>query len=272
VHISPEMVLKTEVKKMNTNYISKFFTGAIFSSILLLVLLGISALGVNAQTLVLGTPNCEKLNGMNSTFPTITSNYGFKLEGAPSGTFTFTNADGELTGGAPSDPDNSVTTVVTNGKILNWGATKGIRAVIIKGGPNANVYVYNPTATSGGPLNAPSNKDIIHIEFCFEEGLTPTAATAMVAGRILTDNNGSLRRSVSVTILNTRTLETQTVMANRLGYYQFDDLQVGDTYVITVRSKGYTFTPQTISLSEDSSLDMFGSVSESPRTKGRRIF
>jgi len=111
------------------------------------------------------------------------------------------------------------------------------------------------------------------LQFVNVVSLAPTAATAMVAGRILTDNNASLRRSVSVTILNTRTLETQTVMANRLGYYQFDDLQVGDTYIITVRSKGYTFTPETISLSEDSSLNMFGRVSETPRTKGRgRIF
>ncbi len=91
--------------------------------------------------------------------------------------------------------------------------------------------------------------------------LAPTAATAMIAGRV-TVNTGFVRGSgrLLVTILNTRTLATQVVFTDRLGYYQFNDLPTGDTYVITVRGKGYTFTPQTINLAEDSALDMFGSA------------
>jgi hypothetical protein len=66
---------------------------------------------------------------------------------------------------------------------------------------------------------------------CTAQPAPPTAATAMITGR-----------------------------ADRLGYYQFNDLPTGDTYVITVRGKGYTFTPQTINLAEDSPLDLFGSA------------
>jgi hypothetical protein len=71
-----------------------------------------------------------------------------------------------------------------------------------------------------------------------------------------------------VTILNTRTSETQVAFTNRLGYYEFNDLTVGDTYVVSVRGKGYNFTPQVISLLEDSSLDMRGIAIENSRSKG----
>jgi hypothetical protein len=99
----------------------------------------------------------------------------------------------------------------------------------------------------------------------------PTAATAMITGRV-TVNTGFTRGTgtLFVTILNTRTLATQVVFTDRLGYYQFNDLPTGDTYVITVRGKGYTFTPQTINLVEDSPLDLFGSAVGRSGSKGSK--
>ncbi len=93
----------------------------------------------------------------------------------------------------------------------------------------------------------------------------------MITGRA-TVNTGFVRGSgrLLVTILNTRTLATQVVFTDRLGYYQFNDLPTGDTYVITVRGKGYTFTPQTINLAEDSALDLFGSAVGRSGSKGVR--
>ncbi len=118
-------------------------------------------------------------------------------------------------------------------------------------------FTSNATATSStsdpNPQNNPSSGTATL--------LAPTAATAMLAGRV-TVNTGFIRGSgrLLVTILNTRTLETQVAFTNRLGYYQFNDLPVGDTYVLNVRGKGYSFTPQTFNLSEDSALDMFGTA------------
>lgn len=137
-----------------------------------------------------------------------------------------------------------------------------VSKVLAKGGTVVNIYSYDPLVTSGGPLVAPDNKGLSHIEFCYETASSgPTAATAMIAGRVTVDT-GFVRGSgkLLVTIQNTRTLETQTVFTNRLGYYEFNDLQVGDTYVVTVRGKGYSFTPQTITLVEDSPLNMFGTA------------
>ncbi len=73
-----------------------------------------------------------------------------------------------------------------------------------------------------------------------------------------------------VSILNTTTLETQVVFTDRLGYYEFNDLPVGDTYVVNVRGKGYTFALQIISLAEDSPLNMFGTAVGRSGSKGQK--
>jgi hypothetical protein len=154
----------------------------------MLMMLGLGA-GLNASAapitdhvapiFVAGNPSCTTLNADNTTFPTITSDFGFKVDGAPTGTFPFDESNGgELTGGAPSDPANSVTIsnveTVTLGEIFDWSATMGIDAVIVKGGPNANAYVYDPEAFGDDDLHAPLNPEngkyfgISHIEFCYD--------------------------------------------------------------------------------------------------------
>ncbi len=79
----------------------------------------------------------------------------------------------------------------TDGYYVNWSSTFGVDAVIVKGGPNANVYVYDPPAESFGesglasPLNenTPDPLDpygLSHVEFCYdyEVGVTKTAVTS----------------------------------------------------------------------------------------------
>lgn len=78
---------------------------------------------------------------------------------------------------------------VTNldGTYFNWTSTIGMDAVIAKGGPNANVYVYDPPAESFGdtglvsPTNPSNDKPygLSHIEFCFDYELqvSKTAVT-----------------------------------------------------------------------------------------------
>ncbi|MGD8624356.1 MAG: hypothetical protein PVJ34_07465, partial [Anaerolineae bacterium] len=99
--------------------------------------------------------------------------FGFKLDGAPNGTFTLTAANGELTGGAPSDSVNTVT-VSSDGTFATWSSTLSMDAVFIKGGSEGgNLYVYDPEST--GPdsgLATPSEQGISHIEFCYDYELS----------------------------------------------------------------------------------------------------
>lgn len=132
---------------------------------------------VPSPVLLRGNPTCASVNA--STDPALAhvySNYGFKLDFSnPNGTYAFQNTSSTtMTGGAPQEPSNSVTVSTTNnGRDLAWSATRQITAVIIKGGPDANVYPYNPFSTGDpGPLTTPNGTNAIsHVEFCFQ----PTA-------------------------------------------------------------------------------------------------
>jgi hypothetical protein len=64
-----------------------------------------------------------------------------------------------------------------SGRVLDWTSNQPISVVIVKGGPNANIYRYNPAATGGQGLHAPVNPKngqfygLSHVDFC--TGSTP---------------------------------------------------------------------------------------------------
>ena len=72
----------------------------------------------------------------------------------------------------------------------------------------------------------------------------PTAAAVEIKGRVLVRGRIGLRNAV-VTLFDDRG-EMQTVRTGTFGYYNFTDVEVGHTYVLTVRSKAYTFSPQVV--------------------------
>lgn len=69
---------------------------------------------------------------------------------------------------------NSVSLTWTDGTYFDWESTLGIDAVIAKGGPTANVYVYDPEATSDSGLHSPINPStdspygLSHVSFCYD--------------------------------------------------------------------------------------------------------
>ncbi|QQS42247.1 MAG: carboxypeptidase regulatory-like domain-containing protein [Acidobacteriota bacterium] len=127
--------------------------------------------------LLYGHKSCKEVNKLNNTFPTITSDWGFKLNfWAPEGTFPIendSNPNTVLTGDAPAEPSNSVTTDIWSyGKKLAWTSTRPIDAVIVtkyyNGHRYSNVYVYDPESMGDeGPLEAPYDQKIYTVEFCY---------------------------------------------------------------------------------------------------------
>ncbi len=99
-----------------------------------------------------GNPTCEDLG----------YDFGFKIDPPVSGTYSI-------------DGINTVT-FTTDGVSFDWSSTLGMDAVISKGGPVANVYVYDPPAeaTSDTGLHSPVNPSngkfygLSHAEFCFD--------------------------------------------------------------------------------------------------------
>jgi hypothetical protein len=70
--------------------------------------------------------------------------------------------------------------------------------------------------------------------------LITTAANASISGRVLTAGGVAIRNAEMV--LTGNSLETPLrVSTSSFGYYTFDGLTVGETYVLTVNSRRFTF-------------------------------
>jgi hypothetical protein len=114
----------------------------------------------------------------NNECETLGYDFGFKVAGAPDGQFYLTDAYGELLGGAPADPGNSVTIYESDGKTFNWSSTLGIDAVVVKAGEGANVYEYDAESTDDTNLHSPYSgtdagnpgvvRDVSHITLCYD--------------------------------------------------------------------------------------------------------
>ena len=79
--------------------------------------------------------------------------------------------------------------------------------------------------------------------------LAPLAAGVSISGRVMTANGAGLRNAlVSLTKPNGETLTART---GSFGYYAFEDLEAGETYIISVASKRFTFTPQIVTANDN---------------------
>jgi len=178
--------------------------------------------------------------------------FGFKVNGDDNGIYYLTATYGSLTGGAPSDPGNSITISNSNGTTFDWSATLGIDAVIVKGGNNANLYEYDPEETSDSGLHPPINSNtgqpygISHIEFCYdyEVVVSKTAETAFT-------------RTYNWTI-------TKAVVPDE--HWLFAGGSADSTYGVNVSKTGYTDSgwavSGTITIHNPTPFDVLVSVSD----------
>lgn len=112
-----------------------------------------------APTVETGNPSCGDIGAGTREL---------KVEPPVDGTYT----DGTLTVTLNFTPDSPQQPIS-----FNWVANIGVDAVIVKGGPDSNVYTYNPEATSDTNLVAPLNAstpapddthEISHVSFCYD--------------------------------------------------------------------------------------------------------
>ncbi|MGC2236235.1 MAG: carboxypeptidase-like regulatory domain-containing protein [Pyrinomonadaceae bacterium] len=91
--------------------------------------------------------------------------------------------------------------------------------------------------------------------------LAPTAANASIGGRVLNANgNGIGKATITITGDGIQTMQART---NAFGYYNFDDIPTGGTYVLTISgTKTYTFSKPTRVVSLDNSVSDADFVSE----------
>lgn len=70
--------------------------------------------------------------------------------------------------------------------------------------------------------------------------LAPTAANVAVSGRIRTAGGNGIRNA-TVTLQNASTGEVRTAASSSFGYYHFENVPAGQTYILTVSSRRFAF-------------------------------
>jgi subtilisin family serine protease len=110
-------------------------------------------------------------------------------------------------------------------------------------------------ATSG-TMNVPADGSPNLMLFTAPSG--PTSAGARVSGAVV-DNEGRAIKNVRVRLSNTDGTDTRMARTNMFGYYVFDDVHVGEFYVLTVQNRRYHFpnNQYSFNLSDDFTVTTF---------------
>ena len=113
----------------------------------------------------------------------------------------------------------------------------------ISGTPSlTGIYAFTVKATDTDGMSGAAQHTI-------QITAVPTAAGVWVSGRVLTPDGRGLRNAaVILTDASGRVRATRTTT---FGYYRFENVAAGETYVFEVRSKRYHFAPQVVTVTED---------------------
>lgn len=142
------------------------------------------------------------------------------------------------------------TTVLLN---ANSAGTTGSVFGTVQGNPPAEGFDF-VVATTGvyfvrvqTATTTPANEGTYRL--LVNQCPAPTASMASVSGRVLTASGKALpKASISLTAPNG---EVRYAMSGRTGAYRFDDLEVGQTYVLKAMYKPYRFSQQVITITEN---------------------
>lgn len=167
-------------------------------------------------------------------------------------------ANNNLDGGASSNPGtgntcNQVNTAnclgacsVTTVSGFRRQLGNGRLTLVVTGTGNGDTGSYNLY------VNAPAAGCSI--------ALAPTSGNGNISGRVVTSTGRGIPNAM-LTITGSE-IAPITLRANGFGYYDFPNLPVGATYIVTVSSKSYTFANPTQTVNLDDSVADINFVSE----------
>ena len=114
-------------------------------------------------------------------------------------------------------------------------------ALAVTGTPTqAGTFNFAVTASDG------TNSNVTNYRL---QVLAPTAAGVSVSGRVLINDGRGLRNAiVTMTEPNGNNRSYRT---GAFGYFVFEDVEVGQTYIFQVQSKRFTFAPQVVTVNEE---------------------
>lgn len=134
-------------------------------------------------------------------------------------------------------------------QVATGGAYTLDRAVIAAGGGTSadggNLYKVEGTAgqsTRGSVSNTGAYS--IRGGFWSADPLIPSAANASIGGRVV-DAGGAGLRNITVTLSGGNLLTPRTTLTSSFGYFTLDDVLAGETYILSVENKKYSFQQPT---------------------------
>jgi len=80
--------------------------------------------------------------------------------------------------------------------------------------------------------------------------ITPTAASVTVGGRVMLPNDSFGLTKAQVTLTDAAG-NARTTLTGKFGNFIFREVAAGETYIISVTARGYTFAPQIVTVNED---------------------
>jgi hypothetical protein len=85
--------------------------------------------------------------------------------------------------------------------------------------------------------------------FVIAEAVSPTASSVSISGRVITPQDLGLTNAL-VTLTDMQG-NSRAVLTGRFGSFQFTNVTAGETYILSITSKRYTYSPQVITVTED---------------------
>lgn len=136
---------------------------------------------------------------------------------------------------------------------MNFPAQSGgqfavTQSVIAGGGAASNGGNFGVTGTiaqTNAGDNSSGGQFLLKSGF-WQADFAPTAANVSVSGKVTTaDGSGIKNARLTLTGVNGN---TQTAVTGAFGYFNFAEVPVGETYILTVHSKRFTFAGGTLVL------------------------
>lgn len=141
--------------------------------------------------------------------------------------------------------------VPVSAQIATGGTYTLDQGVIANGGGRSIGGVYTGSGTTGqsaAGVNAAGGTYAVRTGFWPGAALPPTAAHVAVSGRVLNPEGAGIRNAI-VILEGDGLTAPRTVVTSSFGYFTFDDVEVGQMYIISVSSKRYGFGQSSQALS-----------------------
>ncbi|MCD9189590.1 MAG: carboxypeptidase-like regulatory domain-containing protein [Pyrinomonadaceae bacterium] len=107
----------------------------------------------------------------------------------------------------------------------------------------------------------PTDALVVQVDIGADEFYAPASAPASISGKVTTFEGNGIRNA-AVTLSGGNLPAPITVKTGSFGIFTFDNLAVGQTYIVTIESKRYVFTTPTRVVSLESNVTDLNFVSE----------